>query len=120
MVAERCLAEESSFGRELLRAAPLLKGGTPLNLAFGTPTRLWVDLAYNYVGAADRETMLADRPYVTGTVAQIAERSGYRAQRSAEEFADRKFFLSDQAALACSGLPAMPARCAASTAPIGR
>ncbi len=82
-----------------LRHALLLKGGTPLNLAFGTPKRLSVDLDYNYVGGRDRETMMAERPAVEGAVADVAKRSGYRIQQSAEEFAGRKFFLSYQSAL---------------------
>ncbi len=86
-------------GDRVLRHALLLKGGTPFNLAFGTPTRLSVDLDYNYVGAADRETMLAERPTVESAVAEIAQRFGYRVQQSAEGFAGRKFFLSYQSAL---------------------
>jgi hypothetical protein len=83
----------------VLRRALLLKGGTPLNLAFGSPGRLSVDLDYNYVGAADREAMPADRPDVEGAVISIAERLGYRVQQSADEFAGRKFYLSYQSAL---------------------
>ena len=86
-------------GDRVLRHALLLKGGTPFNLAFGTPTRLSVDLDYNYVGAADRETMLAERPTVESAVDEIAQRFGYRVQQSAEGFAGRKFFLSYQSAL---------------------
>ena len=83
----------------MLGHALLLKGGTPLNLAFGTPTRLSVDLDYNYVGGADRDTILAQRRTVERAVAEIAERAGYRVQRSGDEFAGRKFFLSYQSVL---------------------
>ena len=39
-----------------------LKGGTALNLGFGTPSRLSADLDYNYIGFAGREEMLRERP----------------------------------------------------------
>ena len=45
----------------LLCKALVLKGGTVLNLAFGPPERLSVDLDFNYVGAVERERMLAER-----------------------------------------------------------
>jgi len=32
-----------------------LKGGTPLNLGFGPPRRLSIDLDYNYVAQLDRD-----------------------------------------------------------------
>ncbi|MBW1797000.1 MAG: nucleotidyl transferase AbiEii/AbiGii toxin family protein [Deltaproteobacteria bacterium] len=35
-----------------------LKGGTALNLCFGPPKRLSVDLDFNYTGHRDREKML--------------------------------------------------------------
>jgi predicted nucleotidyltransferase component of viral defense system len=48
----------------LLSRALALKGGTALSLGFGPPPRLSVDLDFNYIGAADREAMLAQRPEV--------------------------------------------------------
>ena len=71
-----------------------LKGGTALNLCFGTPSRLSVDLDFNYIGDASREKMQADRPEVEEAVAQLAQRRGYRIQRSADAFAGRKFYLT--------------------------
>jgi len=38
--------------------AMALKGGTELNLCFGEPKQLSVDLDDNYIGHADREVML--------------------------------------------------------------
>jgi predicted nucleotidyltransferase component of viral defense system len=55
-----------------------LKGGTALNLCFGPPKRLSVDLDFNYMGHRDREKMLADRPRVEQAVAELARRKGYR------------------------------------------
>jgi len=48
----------------LLGEALALKGGTALNLCFGPPQRLSVDLDFNYIAHLERERMLADRPRV--------------------------------------------------------
>src|SRR5258706_11572267 len=69
----------------LLSKVLALKGGTALNLGFGPPSRLSVDLDFNYVGAADREAMLAQRPEVERAMESIARAQGYRVQRSREE-----------------------------------
>jgi hypothetical protein len=71
----------------------VLKGGTALNLCLGTPRRLSVDLDFNYVASAERRRMLQDRPKVEEALTQIAQRRGYRVQRSAEAHANRKLFL---------------------------
>jgi predicted nucleotidyltransferase component of viral defense system len=76
-----------------------LKGGTALNLAFGPPSRMSVDLDFNYVGQIDREKMLADRPRVETILADLARRTGYVVQHSAEAHAGRKLFLTYQSAL---------------------
>src|SRR5579863_9030870 len=76
-----------------------LKGGTALNLAFGPPSRMSVDLDFNYVGQIDRGKMLADRPRVETVVADLARRTGYILQRSADAHAGRKMFLTYQSAL---------------------
>lgn len=51
-----------------LKEVLILKGGTALNLCYGAPTRLSVDLDFNYVGALDRTVMLAERPKVEQAV----------------------------------------------------
>jgi predicted nucleotidyltransferase component of viral defense system len=71
----------------------VLKGGTALNLCFGPPKRLSVDLDYNYTGHRDREKMLADRPRVEQAVAELARRKRYRVQQSRDAFAGRKIYL---------------------------
>ncbi len=76
-----------------LGEALALKGGTALNLCFGPPGRLSVDLDYNYIAHVDREKMLADRPRVEEAIAELARRHGYSVQRSADSFAGRKIFL---------------------------
>jgi len=70
-----------------------LKGGTALNLFFGPPRRLSIDLDLNYIGHTEREKMLQDRPRVEAAVEELSKRLGYRVQRSADAFAGRKFFL---------------------------
>jgi hypothetical protein len=77
----------------LLGRVLLLKGGTPLNLCFGAPARLSVDLDFNYIGHVERERMLEYRPEVEAAMVELARRSGYRVQRSADAFAGRKLFL---------------------------
>jgi hypothetical protein len=47
-----------------LRGRLALKGGTALNLFMLDLPRLSVDVDLNYIGAVDRETMLAERPKV--------------------------------------------------------
>lgn len=70
-----------------------LKGGTGLNLCFGPPQRLSVDLDFNYIGQVERDGMLSDRPKVEEAVHNIARRAGYRVQHTADAFAGRKIFL---------------------------
>ena len=77
----------------LLGQVLALKGGTALNLCYGPPKRLSVDLDYNYVGAIERREMLEDRPRVETAAAEIAKRQGYRVQQSADAFAGRKLYL---------------------------
>lgn len=79
---------------QLLGGALALKGGTALNLCFGQPTRLSVDLDFNYVASADREQMLADRSRVEAALEDLARRRAYRVQCSADAFAGRKIFLT--------------------------
>ena len=76
----------------LLSRVLLLKGGTALNLGFGTPQRLSVDLDFNYIGALDRERANAERPQVEESLERILRSQGYRVQWSAEEHAGRKCF----------------------------
>jgi predicted nucleotidyltransferase component of viral defense system len=71
-----------------------LKGGAALNLCFGPPRRLSVDLDFNYIAALDRSRMLKDRPQVEQALEELGRRQGYKVQRSAEEHAGRKIFFS--------------------------
>jgi predicted nucleotidyltransferase component of viral defense system len=88
----------------LLGKTLALKGGTPLNLAFGPPRRLSVDLDYNYVAKVDRDAMLADRPHVENALTVLAERQGYRVQPSADAFAGRTLHLHFSSAFGMGGV----------------
>lgn len=77
----------------------ILKGGTALNLCFGKPDRLSVDLDFNYIGQSEREKMLEARPLVEAALVELARKRGYRAQKSADAFAGRKFYLNYRSVL---------------------
>jgi len=83
----------------LLSTTLALKGGTALNLAFGPPTRLSVDLDFNYVGSTDRQEMLEAKPGIEATVVTLGRRLGYSVQLSADEFAGRKVYLNYRSVL---------------------
>ena len=76
-----------------LGEALVLKGGSALNLCYGSPSRLSVDLDYNYVAHVEREGMLADRSRVEDALVDLAKRHKYQVQKSADAFAGRKIFL---------------------------
>ena len=73
----------ADIGRHpLLSRVLVLKGGTALNLMFGSPARLSVDLDFNYIGYEDRAKMQADRAEVERATAIIGDGQGYRVQQS--------------------------------------
>jgi len=76
-----------------LGEALVLKGGSALNLCYGSPSRLSVDLDYNYIAHVERERTLADRPRVEDALVDLAKRHKYQVQKSANAFAGRKIFL---------------------------
>ena len=69
---------------EVLKDRVALKGGTALNVFYLKLDRLSVDIDLNYVGALDREAMLADRPEVEAALTQILTAQGYALQRRPE------------------------------------
>lgn len=83
----------------LLSRVLVLKGGTALNLGFGTPRRLSVDLDFNYIGALDREAMEQERPRVEEALNRIAQAQDYQLQRSRPAHAGRTCFLNYHSAL---------------------
>ena len=83
----------------LLGKGLALKGGTALNLAFGQPTRLSVDLDFNYIASSDRQAMLDARPAIESASVELARRMGYRVQQSTSAFAGRKLYLNFRSVL---------------------
>lgn len=80
-----------------------LKGGTALNLFILDTPRLSVDIDLNYVGAAAREVMLAERPRVDQAVLAICGREDLVVRRSPDEHAGGKWRLSYASAGGGSG-----------------
>jgi predicted nucleotidyltransferase component of viral defense system len=83
----------------LLKDGLILKGGTALNLGFGPPSRLSVDLDFNYIGHLAREKMLEDRPQYEEAVIDLVRKKGFLVQQSADAFAGRKIFCTYQSVL---------------------
>jgi predicted nucleotidyltransferase component of viral defense system len=50
-------------------------------------------LDFNYIGHAEREKMLEERPLVEAALIELAQKRGFRVQKSGEAFAGRKFYL---------------------------
>ena len=76
-----------------------LKGGTALNLFVFDVPRLSVDVDLNYIGASDRETMLAERPKIDEAIQAVCGRLGIQVKRVPSDHAGGKWRLSYQSAL---------------------
>ena len=84
---------------EYLRTRLALKGGTALNLFHFQLPRLSVDIDFNYVGAEDREGMLAERPELEARLTALCEREGYSIRHTPDnQFAGGKWQLRYAAA----------------------
>ena len=77
-----------------LKTRIALKGGTALNLFVSEVPRLSVDIDLNYLGAAERETMQADRPKVEQAIRAVCGRLGIGIKRSPTDHAGGKWRLS--------------------------
>ena len=77
--------------------------GTALNLFLFDLPRLSVDIDLNYVGALEREAMLADRPKVEQAVQAVFSREGFTIKRVPTEHAGGKWRLSYQSYTGQSG-----------------
>jgi predicted nucleotidyltransferase component of viral defense system len=80
-----------------------LKGGTALNLFIFDLPRLSVDIDLNYIGASDRETMLAERPKVEQAITAVCGRQDFSIQRIPEDHAGGKWRLRYDSALGQGG-----------------
>lgn len=77
-----------------LKTRVALKGGSALNLFYFDVPRLSVDVDLNYVGAADRETLLAERPRLEQAVHAVCSREGLTVRRMPSEHAGGKWRLT--------------------------
>jgi len=80
-----------------------LKGGTALNLFVLDIPRLSVDIDLNYIGAIEREKMLADRPKVEKAAQAVFSREGFTVKKKPVEHAGGKWRLSYQSLEGLSG-----------------
>ena len=71
----------------------VLKGGTALNLFIFDVPRLSIDIDLNYVGAADREAMLAERSKIEEALQAVFSREGFTVRRVPAEHAGGKWQL---------------------------
>jgi predicted nucleotidyltransferase component of viral defense system len=86
-----------------LRSRLARKGGTALNLFEFDVPRLSVDIDLNYIGAADRETMLAERPEVERAIEAVCGRQDRTVKRVPAEHAGGKWRLGYLRAAGGSG-----------------
>jgi hypothetical protein len=77
-----------------LKTRIALKGGTALNLFHFEVPRLSVDVDLNYLGAVDRDTMLAERPKVEQAVQAVCAREGLTIRRVPTDHAGGKWRLT--------------------------
>ncbi len=75
------------------RQAWLLKGGTALNLLHLDVPRMSVDIDLDYIGAADREGMLAARPGFEAALVAVCLREGCDVRRVPDDHAGGKYRL---------------------------
>ena len=80
-------------GHPFLKGKLILKGGTALNLFVFDVPRLSVDIDLNYVGAEDREGMLAERSKIDKAVQAVFSREGFAVRRISDEHAGCKWSL---------------------------
>lgn len=71
-----------------------LKGGTALNLFHFEVPRLSVDIDLNYIGAVERETMLAEKAKVEQAVQAVCSREGLTIKRVPTDHAGGKWRLT--------------------------
>lgn len=86
-----------------LKGKWVLKGGTALNIFKFDLPRLSVDIDLNYIGALDREEMLAERPKIEQAAQAVFSREGFTTKRAPDEHAGGKWRLSYQSFTGLSG-----------------
>jgi predicted nucleotidyltransferase component of viral defense system len=86
-----------------LKGRLALKGGTALNLFLFDVPRLSVDIDLNYIGAVDRDTMMAERPKVEQAIQAVCAREGMNITRVPTDHAGGKWRLRYESALGEGG-----------------
>jgi len=86
-----------------LKGRCVLKGGTALNMFLLDLPRLSVDIDLNYIGALDREEMVAERPQIEQAARAVFSREGFTTKRVPVEHAGGKWRLSYQTFTGQSG-----------------
>jgi hypothetical protein len=86
-----------------LKGKWVLKGGTALNMFMLDLPRLSVDIDLNYIGALDREEMLAERPKIEQAAQAVFSREGFTIKRVPGEHAGGKWRLGYQSFTGQSG-----------------
>lgn len=81
----------------------VLKGGTALNLFFFQLPRLSVDIDLNYIGSANREVMLSERPLLHQVIIEICKRHGLTLARNPNRHAGGKMIWRYPSALGQMG-----------------
>lgn len=72
---------------DFLKTRLVLKGGTALNLFYFDLPRLSVDIDMNYVGTADRTTMIADREKIGKLLTGITKSLGLQFETQKSDYA---------------------------------
>lgn len=80
----------------VLKGKLALKGGTALNLFVFDMPRLSVDIDLNYIGALDREEMMANRPKIEQAMQAVFEREEFMVKRVPKDHAGGKWRLTYQ------------------------
>ena len=94
---------DSLNSHPFLKTRIALKGGTALNLFYFDVPRLSVDIDLNYIGATDRETLLAERPKLEQAVQAVCSREGLTVRRIPSQHAGGKWRLTYLASAGGSG-----------------
>jgi predicted nucleotidyltransferase component of viral defense system len=94
---------QSIWNHPFLKNRLVLKGGTALNLFIFNLPRLSVDIDLNYIGAPDKETMLAERPKMDNAVGAVCQREGFMIRQSPTEHAGGKWLLRYESAFGHGG-----------------
>jgi len=86
-----------------LKGKLALKGGSALNLFLFNIPRLSVDIDLNYIGAVERDKMMADRPKIEKAFQAVFSREGFTVKRKPVEHAGGKWRMSYQSFTGSSG-----------------